>query len=91
MLELGENETALTIVNEAIKPIGLFKQYPQRAQRLEYLAKRQKVDLTEIYMDKSTKEKRRQNIAEKLVKEVGTAPSSRLLYLLGQSLKFQES
>lgn len=59
MLELGENETALVIVNEAIKPIGLFKEFPERAMRLEFLAKRQKVDLTEIYMDKSTKEKRR--------------------------------
>lgn len=40
MLELGENETALVIVNEAIKPIGLFKEFPERAMRLEFLAKR---------------------------------------------------
>lgn len=52
--------------------------------RLEYLSKRSKLDIKEIYTDKLSKEKRRSTLSEAILAEVGTAPSSRLLYLLGK-------
>jgi hypothetical protein len=40
LLELGESDTALTIVNEAVKPSGVYDEYKERCLRLEHLSKR---------------------------------------------------
>ncbi|KRX06056.1 WD40-repeat-containing domain [Pseudocohnilembus persalinus] len=90
MLELGEIETAQALINDGLKQNGLYSEFPEKCMRLEYLSKRSKLDIKEIYTDKLSKEKRRSTISEAILAEVGTAPSSRLLYLLGQSLKYQE-
>ncbi|KAL4434959.1 hypothetical protein ABPG74_017715 [Tetrahymena malaccensis] len=90
LLELGESVAAQFIVKQAVKPAGLFEEFKERALRLDYLSKKIPIDIRELYQDKYTKEKRRANLASSLLKEVVSAPPSRLLQLLGDALKFQE-
>lgn len=92
MIELGEIDTALTVIQECIKGNGLFNEFAERCLRLEYLCKQPRLNAQDLYNnDRLSKDRRRQQLAEKLSSEVGTAPPSRLLHLLTQSLRFQES
>lgn len=83
LLELGESVAAQFVVKSAVRPSGLFEEFRERSLRLDYLSKKTPIDIRELYQDKHTKEKRRALLASSLLKEVVTAPSSRLLYLLG--------
>ncbi|KAJ2478218.1 hypothetical protein EV174_004377 [Coemansia sp. RSA 2320] len=64
--------------------------HSDRYLRLEQLLSRTSFDKSLVYKGKETKESRRAEIASRLVREVSTAPPSRLVTLLGQAAQWQK-
>ncbi|CAM9835183.1 unnamed protein product [Chrysoparadoxa australica] len=91
LLELREIDMAKEIVRTA-EPFNYLKQEdPERFLKLEHWIKRgSAVDPRDYYSHGSSREKRRAEIADALLPEVGVVPPSRLLALISQSLKWQQ-
>ncbi|KAJ1992989.1 Serine/threonine-protein kinase smu1 [Coemansia spiralis] len=72
------------------EPMEIMRQsQPERYLSIEQLLSRTSFDPRYAYKEDQSKESRRKAIAEDLIEEVSTAPPSRLIALLGQSIKWQ--
>jgi WD40 repeat-containing protein SMU1 len=90
MCELGEHDTARAILRQSSVMAIMKAEQSRRYGRLEHYVSAKNVTGEEAYGGTS-KEKRREKLAETLAREVIVVPPSRLLALIGQALKWQKS
>jgi WD40 repeat-containing protein SMU1 len=90
-LEANERDLAKEML-KSIEPLSRLRyDQSERYYKLETLCKRNYFNSSEVYEMGSNKEIRRNELANDLSLEVSTVEPSRLLSLLGQALKYQQS
>ncbi len=88
LVEMGEVAAAKSLLRET-EPMDLLKEnYQDRYLNLEDLLVKPS-GAKDGYLNGKSKEKRRKEIAEALIKEIHAVPANRLLCLLGQAMKWQ--
>ncbi len=90
MCELGEQDTARAILRQSHVMRAVKSDQSRRYGRLEHYVSARQFPAEDAYGG-TTKEKRREKLAEALLREVTVVPPSRLLALIGQALKWQKS
>jgi len=89
LLEAGEMDCASELLKT--EPLQRMQQTnPNRFLKLRNMSSKKYFDPREAYPVGTNKEKKRNELVETLRKEVTTVPSSRLLSLLNQSIKWQQ-
>ena len=89
MVEMQENDVAVQLLRNTPALAKMKQTQPERYLRLEKLAQGARLDLFEAY-NGSTKQERRDDVAQVFRSELATVEPSRLLALLGQALKWQQ-
>ena len=90
LAEMREVETARALLRDQEGPLhAALQEEPARAERLERLIAAPYFDADAAYGSVS-RDRRRRRLADALSSEVFVAPSSRLMSLIGQALKWQQ-
>ena len=88
LLEVSEKDIASVIVKETLAHNGLKGQFPERWGKLDRLTQKEMLDSKDLYHLDSSKEKKRAELADKILSELVVVPQYRLLGLLGQLVKY---
>ncbi|KAJ2731529.1 hypothetical protein H4R23_003055 [Coemansia sp. Cherry 401B] len=90
LVELQDINPARALLRQT-EPMDIMRTAePDRYLHLERLVSRTSFDARHAYRGNADKDARRLAIADQLLNEVSTAPASRLLTLLGHSIKWQQ-
>lgn len=91
LLEAGERDLAKEILHVSEPLIILKSAHPEKYMKLEHFCRRPFFNASDAYEMGSSKELRRQEIADSLACEVSVVEPSRLLSIIGKGLRFQQS